>query len=124
MRRAVRPDATLDLALFNLRRLGLPYVWRDDDLRRWDALCPTCRKWPLVLFEAHRGASVTLTCEGGGCDPGAVAWSLSADPLQWHVDALEAELADALNLADHARDVAHQALELAAARVGREAQLA
>jgi hypothetical protein len=116
-RRPVKPLPPLDAALQDLRRLGLPYAWRIDDLRRWDALCPVCRKWPLVLFEAYRGSSATLTCEGGGCDPGAVVWALSSDPLQWRVAELERELADALDLADGARDIAARALRLTTERV-------
>jgi hypothetical protein len=44
-------------------------------------------------------------------------WALSSDPLQWRVAELERELADALDLADGARDIAARALRLTTERV-------
>jgi hypothetical protein len=64
------------------------------------------------MREPFPGGPVSLDCTADGCADPAIRWAFSADPLQWHVDALEAELADALDLADQAREVAARALEL------------
>jgi hypothetical protein len=116
MSRAACPPGPLDEALFNLRRLGLFYRWSIDDIRAWEAVCPCCRQWPLRLREPYRDGPVSLDCRGGGCEDGAIRWAFTADPLQWRVEDLETQLADALMLAEQARDVAGRALELMNAR--------
>jgi hypothetical protein len=103
-----RADWPLDIALQQLRELRLPYKWDQHDLRVWWSICPACRapEWGMRLREGHRGGPVTICCSSG-CSDDLIRHALTADPNALHT-------ADALELAERARDVAAHALELAA----------
>lgn len=115
-----RPDWPLDRALERLRAHRLPYKWHPTELSRWDGVCPSCRvegsTWTLILRERGRGGAVDLRCVAG-CDAAEIAATLARDPAEARIEAAELRVAEALEIAEQARDVASRALGLAGARV-------
>lgn len=109
-------------ALEGLRTLGLSYR---PDLRQpdglWQARCPVCAAYTdkptLTIIESRRGAPVSLSCSSRQCSRDEIANRLHdalRPPIDGHL---------ALELADAASQIAHQALERAAKAEQRLAQL-
>lgn len=105
-------DRPLDRALERLRTHGLPYRGDAARLNIWHAICPFCRApaWALTLREHGHGGSIELRC-AAGCDQVDIAAALDATPAAWRIEAAEARSAEALRLAEQARDVAERALD-------------
>ena len=105
----------LDHALERLRAHALPYRADVEHLTTWHAVCPACRvaAWTLLLREHGRGGSVALRC-AAGCDEADIRTALERDPAEHQIETAEARAAEALTIAERARDLAARALELAA----------
>jgi hypothetical protein len=107
---------SLDLALEYLRGHRLPYRWSETDIRLWEAVCPNCRhaSWGLQIREPYKHGQITLRC-ATGCTTDQIRQALEQPPAHPHIQRLEEELDHALDLAQHAHDIAHDALNLARA---------
>ena len=125
--RGTRPDPfarPLDHALERLRAHQLPYVGDAARLHVWRAVCPCCRvpNWMLTLRERGRGGAIDLRC-AAGCKDAEVRAALERDPTEGRIEAAEARAADALELAEQAREIAVRALELAATAQGESSRV-
>jgi hypothetical protein len=116
-RRAARPDGPADRCLARLRAHGLAVRADERRLNVWRACCPVCRcGWrSLTVRERGRGGRVDLSCDAM-CSPDVIRATLRAEPAEVRIEDLETRLAEALDLADAARDIAARSLKLASAR--------
>ncbi len=120
MRRRPDPFARpLDRVLERLRAHGLPYRGDERHLSTWHAVCPFCRvpDWTLALREHGYGGSIALRCVAG-CTEADIHRALEREPAEAGIENAEARAAEALELAEQARDLAARALALAAGEYG------
>lgn len=103
----------LDTLLERLRAHRLPYEPDRRDHHLWRAVCPACRFAGYSLLIRETRGAPKLTCTTTGCSEDEIRAALAVDSLQSRVADLEAQLADALAVAEGARVVAAQALRVA-----------